>query len=247
MTGYVKSVLFWNRTKTGGWPAMKAFPRQLIICTLNPLLLWVLFINAIILGGMVVLDATYVETLMAPPYNFNLGSIGISKLSYALGALLAYPVSGNLTKCVTQAFARRNRGIHEPEHYLPVLVFPVVSSTLSLVLFGIAVDRQWHWGWILFFVGLNFFGAVSIFVSILWATEAFPKWAAPSILIVGAGSYMLSFALGATSQSWISSQGVAGFYVQLGILNLGIGFIGLPVNFWGETFRRSIYARWGSE
>ncbi|KAG4440385.1 hypothetical protein IFR05_004125 [Cadophora sp. M221] len=241
----LRDILFWNRTATGGWPAMKAFPRQVLICAINPLILWVLVLNAFVFGGMVVTCTTYVSLLMAPPYNFTFKEISLVKLSPFIGALLAFPASGILTSWLTRILATRNRGVHEPEHYLPSFILPVVTSSISLALFGIAAEKEWNWRWILFFVGLDYFSAISMFTSnTLWVTEAFPRWAGAAITIVGAGGYALSFVLGSTITPWIKSQGIGNTYVELGILTWLVGLIGFPVNYWGKRFREYIYSKW---
>ncbi|KUJ06922.1 major facilitator superfamily transporter [Mollisia scopiformis] len=242
----IKNIIFWNRTKMGGWPAMKAFPRQLIICLFNPLIFWVLILNAFIFGSMVVTLATYVEVLMAPPYNFSFNAIGLVKFSPAIGALVAFPVSGFLTSWMVQRLARGNKGVREPEHYLPSFIVPVLTSSSSLCLFGVAMDRHWSSIWILVLVGVNYFSAISIFTAnTLWVTEAFPRWAAPAIVVVGAGGYAVSFGLSTGIFGWIQSQGLSATYIELGMVTFAVGLVGLPINFWGKQCRQYIYKRWG--
>ncbi|KAH6708746.1 major facilitator superfamily transporter [Leptodontidium sp. MPI-SDFR-AT-0119] len=242
---FLKNILFWNRTTIGGWPVIKAFPRQIMICALNPLILWVLVLNSFVFGGMVVTCATYVSVLMAPPYNFTDNEIGLVKFSPFIGSLLAFPASGILTTWFAKILATRNRGVHEPEHYLPSFILPVVTSSISLSLFGIAVEREWDWGWIIFFVGLDYFSVLSMFTSnTLWVTEAFPRWAGAALTVVGGGAYALSFVLGSTIVPWINSQGIGNTYVELGILTWLVGLFGFPVNFWGKRFRGYIYSKW---
>jgi hypothetical protein len=241
-----KNIIFWNRTKMGGWPAMKAFPRQLVICVFNPLILWVLILNAFVFGSMVVICNTYGDVLQAPPYNFSFDAIGIAKLSPALGALVAFPFSGYLTTWVVQRLARGNKGVREPEHYLPSFIVPVLASSGSLCLFGLAIERHWRSAWILVLVGVNYASAISIFTSnTLWVTEAFPRWAGPAIVVVGAGGYAASFGLSSGIFSWTQAQGLSATYIELGLVILVIGSIGLPINFWGKQFRQYIYKRWG--
>jgi hypothetical protein len=219
-----------------------------MICIFNPLILWVLVLNAFVFGSMVITCATYAQILMAPPYSLSFRDIGLAKLSPAIGALLAFLTSGLFTNSIVHSLARRNRGVREPEHYLPSFILPVVMSSASLALFGFAAERQWDSRWILLFVGLNYFSAISIFVSnTLWVTEAFPRWAGPAIVIVGAGGYGMSFGLSLGIQPWIHSQGLGGTYIELAILTLTVGLVGFPVNYWGKQCREYIYARWGHE
>jgi hypothetical protein len=241
---FIKDIIFWNRSSIGGWSAMKDFPRQILICTLNPLILWVLVLNALMFGGMIVTCASYAELLSAPPYNFSFQAIGLAKFATGIGGILAFPASGLLTSQVIRILAARNNGVREPEHYLPSFIIPVIVSTVSLALYGIASERHWDWRWILLFVGADYFSAISIFISVmLWVTEAFPRWKGAALVIVGAGGYGLSFALSFGMVSWIESEGLGGAYRQLAALTL----VGVPVNWWGKRFREYIYSVWETD
>jgi hypothetical protein len=223
---------------------MREFPRQILICTLNPLILWVLVLNALIFGGMIVTCASYVQLLSTPPYNFSFQAIGLAKFATGIGAILAFPASGLLTSQVIRILAARNKGVREPEHYLPSFILPVIVSTTSLALYGIASEQHWDWRWILLFVGADYFSAICIFTSnTLWVTEAFPRWKGAALVIVGAGGYGLSFGM----VPWVQSEGLGRAYRQLAVLTLVVGLVGVPVNWWGKRFREYIYSVWETE
>ncbi|CZT45797.1 uncharacterized protein RSE6_06150 [Rhynchosporium secalis] len=171
---FFKNILFWNRSTTGGWPAMKAFPQYLAM-----------------------------------------------------------------------KLARHDKGVHEPEHYLPSFIVPVIISSISLALFGFGAEREWNWTWIVLLVGLNYFSAISMATSnVLWITEAFPRWAGAAITIVAAGGYGMSFVLGSTIVPWIESDGIGNTYLGLGMLTWVVGLIGFPIFCYGKRFREYIYSRW---
>ena len=245
LSTFIKSIIFGTQTETGGWLAMKAFPKQLMFCALNPLVLWVMLLNTFVFGGMVITCQTYAEVLMSPPYDFSFNEIGLAKLSPAIGAFLAYPVSGILTTYLIRLLASRNRGVREPEHYLPSFFIPIILSSVSLALFGIATERRWNWHWILLFVGLDYLSAIATFsTNVVWITESFPEFAGAAIVFVGAGSYGTSFVLSSVIVPWIQSQGLGKTYVELGVVTIGLGFFGFPINFWGKRYREYIYRRW---
>jgi hypothetical protein len=245
---FLKNIFFGSQTETGGWLAMKAFPRQLMFCALNPLVLWVMLLNTFVFGGMVITCETYPQVLMSPPYDFTFNEIGLTKLSPSIGAFLAYPVSGILTTYLIRVLASRNRGVREPEHYLPSFFLPIILSSASLALFGIATERRWDWRWILLFVGLDYLSAIATFsTNVVWITESFPEFAGAAIVIVGAGSYGTSFVLSSVIVPWIQNQGLGMTYIQLGVVTLVLGFFGFPINFWGKRYREYIYSRWSRE
>lgn len=244
---FFKNITFGTGSETGGWLAMKAFPRQLMFCAFNPLVVWVMLLNTFVFGGMVITCQTYVMVLISPPYNFTFNQIGLAKLSPGIGALLAYPASGILTTYLIRVLASRNRGIREPEHYLPSFFLPIILSSVSLALFGIATERRWDWRWILLFVGLDYLSAIAAFsTNIVWVTESFPNFAGAAIVVVGAGSYGTSFVLSSVIAPWIQDQGLEMTYIELGVVTLVLGFFVFPINFWGKRYREYIYARWSS-
>ena len=242
---FIKNIIFGTQAETGGWLAMKAFPRQLMFCTLNPLVLWVMLLNTFVFGAMVITCQTYAQVLMSPPYNFSFSQIGLAKISPSIGAFLAYPVSGILTTYLIRTLASRNRGVREPEHYLASFFIPITLSSVSLALFGIATERRWDWRWILLFVGLDYLSAIATFsTNVVWITESFPEFAGAAIVVVGAGSYGTSFALSSVIAPWFQSQGLGNTYIELGIVTVVLGFFGFPIHFWGKRYREYLYARW---
>jgi hypothetical protein len=242
---FLKNITFGTQSETGGWLAMKAFPKQLMFCAFNPLVLWVMLLNTFVFGGMVITCQTYVLVLTSPPYNFTFNQIGLAKLSTGIGALIAYPASGILTTYLIHVLASRNRGVREPEHYLPSFFLPIILSSVSLALFGIATERRWDWRWILLFVGLDYLSAIAAFpTNVVWVTESFPNFTGAAIVVVGAGSYGTSFVLSSVIGPWIQDQGLATTYIELGVVTLVLGFFVFPINFWGKRYREYIYARW---
>jgi hypothetical protein len=244
----ISHVISWNRTRTGGWAAIRNFRRQILICAINPLIFWVLILNALVTGGMVITCSRYAQVLLAPPYNFSFKAIGLAKFANGIGALLALPTSGPLTTHIVRILARRNRGVREAEHYLPSFIIPIVASVISLALFGAAVQHKWAWQWILLFVGIDFFAAISLLTSnILWVTEAFPHWAGPALVIIGTGGYAASFGLSAGVESWILSQGLGGMYIELAAVTFIVGIIGLPISYWGKRLREWMHTKYVDE
>lgn len=245
---YLKNKIFGTQSETGGWQAMATFPRQFMFCALNPLVLWVMVLNTFTFGGMVITCETYAQVLMSPPYNFSFFEIGLAKLSPSIGAFLAYPVSGISTTYLIRFLASRNRGVREPEHYLPSFFLPIIISAVSLALFGIAAARQWDWRWILLFVGLDYLSAIATFsTNVVWITESFPEWAGAAIVIVGAGSFGTSFALSSSIGPWIQSQGLGKTYVELAVVTVAVGVFGFPINYWGKRYREYMYSKWSRQ
>lgn len=226
---------------------MRACYPQIFLCLFNPLIFWIAILNAIVIGGLVSISATYVEILNGDPYNLSIRLISLTKLSSAVGAFLAWPASGLLTANCVRHLASRNKGVREPEHYLPAFILPVIFGCASLVMYGLAVKLHWHWAWIIVAIGFNYFSFIALFTAnTLWATESFPAWAAAALVAVGGWSYCLSFVLSFAIAPVIKSVGFTTMMCSIGVGNLVVGCIGIPIAFWGKSCRRWIFSKWGS-
>jgi hypothetical protein len=174
----------WGKTK-GGWRAMGRCYIQVALCAANPLIFWVALLEALVFGGMLAIGATYAITLEAPPYNLTPQTTALVNLAGAFGSFLAWPASGWLIARIMKTLAMRNQGVREAEHYLPAFILPVVFSALSLFVYGATVYNEWNAGLVYLSYALNCFGFSALSTAnTLWVTEAFPRWAAPAIVVV---------------------------------------------------------------
>lgn len=243
--GSTGQLRLWGKTK-GGWKAMMACYPQMVLCFCNPLIFWVALLNAVIFGGMMSISETYSVVLSEKPYDLPIRLIGLVNLSAAIGSLLAFPASGIMITSISRRLAMRNSGVRDAEHYLPAFVLPILSSVISVVLYGVTVKYRLHWIFIYISYAFNSFGYSSIgTANTLWVTEAFPRWAAPALVIVGGLSYCVSFGTSYVIDPWLKSQGYLKTNLELAGFMLVVGGIVVPVAFWGKSLRQFINGRWG--
>jgi MFS family permease len=240
----IKELGVWGTTK-GGWKSMLACYPQILMCVFNPLIFWVSILNAVAFGGMLSIAMTYATVLAAPPYFLPVDAIALVNTSAAVGSLLAWPASGIMIARISRRLSIRNGGVRHAEYYLPAFVLPILSAAASVILYGLAGERKWHWIWIYVSYMLNSFSFVGLATAnTLWVTEAFPRWAAAVLAIVGGGSYVISFSISFAILPWIKSQGFALANIEIGVLTLVVGLVLIPVAFWGESLRQYIHGRW---
>ena len=243
----IHQMKLWHKLQAGGWQGLKAYGHQCILCFLNPLILWALLLNTVITGSMIITCSTSVQVLLAPPYNFSENHIGLVKFSTAIAAFLAFPCAGFLPNSISKFLTRRNKGIREPEFFLPSFIIPTVVGCSSLALFGLATENNWDWRLIVLFVSLDYFSVTVLFVSsVLWVTASFPRWSGPALIVIGAGGYGVSFGLSLGIVTWMKDEGMAKTYIELSMMIFSVACIGVPVYVWGKVFREYIYARWGT-
>ncbi|KUJ09727.1 major facilitator superfamily transporter [Mollisia scopiformis] len=243
--GYTNSELrIWGKTR-GGWTSMFACYPQVFLCLINPLVFWVALLSALVLACMLSIGETYAAVLSAPPYSLPIHVTALVNLAGAVGSLIAWPASGILISWISRRLAINNRGVRDAEHYLPAFILPVLGAVASVVLYGLTAEWKWNSIWVYVSYALNSFAFASLATaSTLWITEAFPRWAAPAVVVVFGLSYMASFGLSFSIMPWVQSQGYAGSNIELGLMILIVGCIGMPVAFWGKRLRQYIHGKY---
>jgi hypothetical protein len=242
----IKELRVWGTIK-GGWRSMLACYPQILMCVFNPLIFWVSILNAIVFGGMLSIGMTYATLLAAPPYSLPVDAIALVNMSAAIGALFAWPASGIMIARISRHLSMHNGGIRHAEYYLPAFVLPIITAAASVILYGLAGELKWHWIWVYVSYMLNSFSFVGLgTANTLWVTEAFPRWAAAALAIVGGGSYVISFGISFAILPWIKSQGFARANIEIGVLTLVVGAVLIPVAFWGKGLRQYIHGRWAT-
>jgi MFS family permease len=97
--------------------------------------------------------------LAAPPYNFNPEQVGYTNFAFAVGAVLGLMTAGPLSDWMAARSTRKNKGIREAEMRLQALIPYMIITMLSLILGGLAYQRQWAWPhiivWGYMFAGLS--------------------------------------------------------------------------------------------
>ncbi|KAL2069282.1 hypothetical protein VTL71DRAFT_15620 [Oculimacula yallundae] len=240
----MEDLKFWGKT-VGGFKAMRDCYRQVFLCILNPLLLWVALLQAAIFGSLVSSGETYVLVLSSDFYSLSGNQIALFNLASALGAILSWPVSAYTITAVSQRLTKRNKGTCNAEYYLPAFILPALTGAGGTILYGAATELKWHWSWIylstvLLSISYVGFGTANT----LWVTEAFPRWAGPALVVVAGESYLISFAISYTIMPWWRSQGYLKMNGMIAVIILAVGFIGVPVAFWGKKLRQHIHGKW---
>ncbi|EFQ35502.1 major facilitator superfamily transporter [Colletotrichum graminicola] len=238
----------WGVQKRGaGFKEMGTCYVQTMLCACNPLVFWVAVLNALNVGAVLLIGETYAVVMAQPPYSLPQRVISMVSPVSAVGSLLAWPVSAILTSRVARRLTLRNGGVRDAEHYLIAFLPPVLAGVTSVVLYGLAVHYEWNFICIFVSYAINAFSAAAFGIaSTLWVTEAFPRWAAPAMVIVGGAGYLLSFATSSTITPWLDSQGYLGASLEYGAILLIVGAVALPLAFCGKSLRQYIHGRWGA-
>ncbi|KAK8095181.1 uncharacterized protein PG998_014405, partial [Apiospora kogelbergensis] len=215
---------------------------QMLKCTINPLIFWVLLMNTVNFGGMMSIGATYPMLLSNPPYNLPPYGVSLVSLATAVGSLLAWPASSIMIQRTTTRLAARNNGVRHAEYILPGFILPVLAGAASVFIYAVVAEYHHHFLWVYLAYGLNAFSFSSMSTAnTLWVTEAFPYWAAASLAAVGGVSYIASFGISSALVDWLALQGYFWVNIEIGVALVLLGFVGVPIASWGKSIRQYIH------
>lgn len=237
-----------SRSPFASWTAVGHCYYQMAFCLVNPLIFWVFIASSVNFAGMIFIGSTYAQILRTPPYSLSTPLIMNVNISSGIGALLAYPLGGVLISKIINHLTRRNRGLLEAEHFLVGYILPVITGALSTIIYGFAVQHKLHFGFFYLAYGLNGLSYTTLSISnTMWATEAFPRWAAPAISVLGGGCYILSFAMSFALGPWLKKHDYKLVGIELAVLQIVSGLVAVPIAFWGKSARQAILGKWANE
>ncbi|KAL1846331.1 hypothetical protein VTK73DRAFT_308 [Phialemonium thermophilum] len=162
-------------------------------CLTSPAILYVVLIAAITLGCVVDLSLTYDAVLQAKGWAAK--EIGLINLGAVVGAVLGAAYSTLLGDRFVIWMARRNRGVHKPEHRLVVLVVPALVGFAMLLVYGFTASdaRASWWGPVLAYTFYSTAWVSVLIVSTSFAAEAAPKHPGPALVMVVGTKNIVSF------------------------------------------------------
>jgi MFS family permease len=123
------------------WTPIKVF--------FNPIILWAGLMLAGPADLVLFFNITESPVLAAPPYLFRPDQVGYTNFAFVVGALIGLATAGPYSDWVAARATRKNGGVREAEMRLPALWFYMIVTMLSLILGGLAYQRQWPWGHII--------------------------------------------------------------------------------------------------
>ncbi|RYP14828.1 hypothetical protein DL765_006129 [Monosporascus sp. GIB2] len=227
------------------WKSMLACYPQVLLCVCNPLIFWVTAMNAINFGGMLFVGSTVSSVLARPPYSLPDQLLSLVNGSAAVGSLVSWPLTVSLGSPIVQKLTVRAGGVRYAENYLIFYLLPILTGIASVVLYGLTVAYEWHFSFACLAYGLNSFSYIGMgLANTLWVTEAFPRWAAAALIVVGGVSYMASFGISFTIPSWVDTEGFAKTSIEIGVLLLLAGLVAVPATLWGKSLRQAIHGKW---
>jgi hypothetical protein len=121
----------------------RLFIRPFALILLPPVL-WCSLVQSVTIGFIVAVTSN-VASAYQTAYGMQPYETGLCFIAAIIGALVGIFCGGYLGDRTADFFTKRNGGIREPEMRLPAMMFSLISTPLSLILYGVGIQNKLHW------------------------------------------------------------------------------------------------------
>jgi len=111
---------------------------------LLPPVLWAALVQSVTIGFLVAVTSN-VALAYSQAYGFQTYQVGLAFVSAIVGSIFGIPAGGQMGDMLADWLTRRNGGMRNPEMRLPAMTLSVVTTPLSLILYGVGIQKRLHW------------------------------------------------------------------------------------------------------
>ncbi|KAK2021204.1 MFS general substrate transporter [Colletotrichum zoysiae] len=210
----------------------------MIKCLTSPAILYSIVISSVALGITINMSLTYDHALQ--DYGWAPKSIGLINIGAIIGSILGSAYAVIIGDRVVLMLARRNKGIHKPEHRIIVLI-PVAILGFAMVLFYAftAQGASTWWGLVLSFTFYNTAWVAVIVITTTFASEVWPKHPGPALVMVVGSKNIISFGLTFGFTPMTEKGGVKWAFCVLAGVFAACFMLGFPVYFLNSKWRKA--------
>ncbi|KAH7347276.1 major facilitator superfamily domain-containing protein [Plectosphaerella cucumerina] len=211
----------------------------------SPGILYAVLTSSIVLGCGVGMSLTY-NAVLIENYHWKQQDVGLINVGGVIGALLGMLYCTFLGDPFVLFLARRNKGVHKPEHQLITMAPPAVIGVGMLILYGFTADgtrgTTW-WGPYLGWTVFQYAFTAVIITSTTFASEVAPKHPGPALVVVVGSKNIISFGVTYGLTPMIEKHGYEWAFNVLAGIMAGIFLLGVPVYIINPKWRAYVSAR----
>ncbi|RBR15269.1 hypothetical protein FVER53590_03484 [Fusarium verticillioides] len=222
---------------------LKLFFRPVVLLTLPPVL-WATLVMSVTIGFLVAISSNFAVAFSAT-YGFKPWQAGLCFISCPIGAGVGAFFGGYFSDKVADRLTRKNGGIREPEMRLPAILISLVIAPLSLVLYGVGIDRSWHW--IIPTIGLGLLNMAIVQatnVSLVYTIDSYRPVAGELAVTQLAFKSAFGFLLSFYTNPWIDISGYANAFGAMAGISGAVILCWVPIYIWGRRIRHATW-NWG--
>lgn len=210
----------------------------------SPGILYAVLTSSIALGCGVGMSLTY-NAVLVHGYGWLERDVGLVNVGGIVGALLGMLYCTFLGGPFVVWLARRNRGVHTPEHHIVTMAPPAVIGIGMLLLYGFTAGGgapSW-WGPYLGWTIFQYSFTAILIVSTTFASEAAPKHPGPALVVVVGTKNIVSFGITYGLTPMVERHGYEWAFGVLAAIMGAIFLLGVPVYFLNPKWRAYVSAK----
>lgn len=109
-----------------------------------PSVLWGTLAMSVAIGTFVAISSNF-ATAFTTTYNWSTWQCGLTYIAVLIGATAGVYGGGLLSDKIADWLTQRRDGIREPEMRLPTVTISLVLCPVSLILYGVGIQKSLHW------------------------------------------------------------------------------------------------------
>ncbi|KAK0631993.1 major facilitator superfamily domain-containing protein [Immersiella caudata] len=222
-------------------PLHKLVLRPLGLICLPPVL-WAALVQSVTIGFLVAISSN-IDLAFHNTYGFESWQVGLCFVAAIIGSFIGIPAGGHLADIIADWYTTRNGGVRDPEMRLPTMIPSLVAMPLSLILYGVGIEKGLHWIVPTIGVGLLSFSIVQgTNVCLVYVIDAYRPVAGEITLAVMGFKSLFGFLLSFYTNTWVEQSGYIGAFGTMAGISGAVIFMALPLFLWGKRIRQ---ATWG--
>ncbi|KAJ5884387.1 hypothetical protein N7504_011959 [Penicillium tannophilum] len=203
-----------------------------------PPLIWCSLTIGIAVGWNIVVQLTSSRTFLKPPYNWELGDLGLLSLAGFIGSVLAFYAGGRLIDIISNRSTKKHGGVRMPEYRLPAIVIPGTIGPAGLLIFGLCVAHKTHWIGPAVGYAMQAFGVAAISnVAVTYALDSYKPVTGEALVIIFVIRNTIGMLLSLYAADWIEKQGAAAVFGEMMVIQVVVVLFAIPLYFWGRSLR----------
>lgn len=207
---------------------------------LSPGIVYSVLVSAAVLGCAVGVSLTY-NTVLEENYNWPAANVGLINIGGVIGSFLGMMYAGwPADKFIVWA-AKRNGGVHKPEHRLLLMPLVGVIGLAALILYGFTAEGATWWGPYIGWTLYEFCFVAILIITTTFAAECQPKDPGPALVMVVGAKNIIAFGVSYGLTPMLNELGytkaIAG---ALAGIHAGIFLLGFPTYYLSPKVRRII-------
>ncbi|KAJ6049162.1 hypothetical protein N7499_004000 [Penicillium canescens] len=235
-----RSQLQWM-SLTAGFNRDASFMQALLDILANaayPPLIWCSLTIGISVGWNIVVQLMSSRTFTKPPYNWELGDLGLLSLAGFIGSILAFYVGGRLIDIVSTRSTARHGGVRKPEYRLPAIVIPGVVGPAGILIFGLCIANKTHWMGPAVGNAMQAFGVAAISnVAVTYSLDLYKPVTGEALVIIFVIRNTIGMLVSLYAADWIERQGPTAVFGEMTAIQVVSILFAIPLFIWGSSIR----------